>query len=263
MRNRIIFAPLMIPGVSLTRFHKDIGEFEICYSAEYIHEIFSNTEITKVRTSIDHNGVEIKCKVIRSIIKGLDFESQIKRSLPFLLKEDIYKTMSDFNSFPKGSWFQVMEFEDDIALQKFIDLGRNGLSAELKHTITVNGNVITLNEKYERVDSPSDKLPYSLHINGGSTWSWGRSEHGKAHLELKVNSNGNSIDKIFIPYTSDWNKSTMKHKIELLSSQEGKINRKERKKIAEWLNSDNNLEKCHRSWNINNRYNENRVIFIF
>ena len=253
----------MIPGISMPRFNDEIGEYEICYSSEFIHKKFKKTDNQKIKTSIDHNGVGISCKIIFSLIKGLNFESQIKRTLPFLSRDDINLLIREYNSLPKGTWFQVLEFESKEEMNKITNSGKTGLSVELNHTIVVNGKTIILHEEYERMDSPNEKLPYSLHINGGSTWSWGRSEHGKAHLELKTNGKGNSIDKIFIPYSIDWNNSDMVRKIELLSSQEGKVSRKERKKLVEWLDSKNNLEKCHIAWNTNNKFNENRVMFIY
>lgn len=263
MRDRIILAPLMIPGTSMPRFHNDLGEYEICYSAEYIHSKFKKTDLSKIKTSIDHNGKAINCKIPFSFIKGLNFEVQLKRILPFLSRIDIENSVREYRSLPKGTWFQVLEFETSQALQELIESGKTGLSVELSHTIIVDGIKIKIYEEYERLDTPNDKLPYSIHINGGSTWGWGPNEHGAAHLELKNYGKGKALDKIFIPYLEAWKKANSYEKIDLLISEKGRIDRKARKKLAEWLDSDNNLKRCHESWNTNNKFNENRVLFIF
>jgi|SRR5690554_573357 len=263
MRDRIILAPLMIPGTSMPRFHKDLGEYEICYSAEYIHSKFKKTDLSNLKTSMNHNGIAINCKVSLSFIKGVSFKVQLKRLIPFLSRVDIENIIREFDFLPKGTWFQIMEFESSEALQNLVDSGMTGLSAELSHTIKVDGKSIDIFEEYERLDSPNDKLPYSIHINGGSTWGWGPNEHGPAHLELKNSGKGQAIDKIIIPCSNTWQKANPNQKIDLLNSEKNRVNRKERKKLAEWLSSDNNLKRCHDSWNINNKYNENRVLFIF
>ena len=263
MRDRIILAPLMIPGTAMPRYHDELGEYEICYSAEYIHSKFKNTDLSKVKTSIDHNGVSCNCKIPFSFIKGLNFEVQLKRILPFLSKIDVETSVKKFGFLPKCTWFQVLEFETSEVLQELIKSGKTGLSVELSHTIIVDGKQINIYEEYERLDSPNDKLPHSIHINGGSTWGWGPNEHGAAHLELKNNGKGKAVDKILIPYSDAWNKASLNQKIDMLNSEKGRVDRKERKKLAEWLNSDDNLSRCHESWNTNNKYNENRVLFIF
>lgn len=263
MRERIILAPLMVPGAAMPRFHAELGEYEICYSAEYIHSKFKKTDGSNVITTMDHNGVASNCKIPFSFIKGLDFEGQLKRILPFLSRIDIENSVKNLGLLPKGTWFQVLEFETPEALKELIKSGKTGLSAELSHTIFVDGKKIKIYEEYERLDSPNDKLPHSIHINGGSTWGWGPNEHGAAHLELKNNGKGITLDKIHIPYSDAWNKASSNQKIDLLNSERGRVGRKERKKLAEWLDSDNNLYRCHESWNKNNKYNENRVLFIF
>lgn len=263
IRERIILAPSMVPGIAMPRFHKELGEYEICYSAEYIHSKFKKTDPTKIITSVDHNGVATNCKIPFSFIKGLNFEDQLKRIMPFLTKADINASVREFGALPKGTWFQVLEFETPSDLERIQESGKSGLSVELSHTIIVNGKSIKIHEEYERLDIPNDKLPYSIHINGGSTWGWGPNEHGEAHLELKNNGKGKAVDKIFIPYSAAWNKADKSQKIDLLKSENGRIGRKERKKLAEWLDSDNNLKRCHESWNNNNKFNENRVLFIF
>jgi len=263
MRERIILAPLMIPGIAMPRFHDEIGEYEICYSAEYIHSKFKKTDLSKVKTTIDHDGVATNCTIPFSFIKGLNFAEQLKRTMPFLTKADVMASVSEFSILPKGTWFQVLEFETPEDLKRLQKSGKTGLSVELSHTIIVNGKSIKIHEEYERLDIPNDKLPHSIHINGGSTWGWGPNEHGAAHLELKNNGKGMKVDKIYIPYSVAWNRATKIEKIDLITSEKGRIGRKERKKLAEWLDSDNNLERCHESWNRNNKYNENRVLFIF
>ncbi len=261
MRDRIIIAPTMIPGKSMPRFHESIGGYDICYSSEYIHSLFRKTDKRKITTTIDHKGNPISCSIIASFLKGLDFEGQIRRALPFLSNDDVKILLNKFNSLPKRSWIQIQEFDSHEDREKIIASGKTGLSVELNHTINVNGKKIRIREEFERIDSPNDKLPFSLHIYGGSTWSWGRSEHGQAHLEAKKN--GNSFDKIFIPYSKEWNSSSPKKKINLLTSEKGRVSRKERKKLVEWLDSDNNLMRCHESWNNNNKDNENRAMFIY
>lgn len=253
----------MIPGIAMPRFHKDLGEYEISYSADYIHSKFKKTDHSQVKTSIDHNGIAINCKISFSFIKGLNFKDQLKRVLPFLSRIDIDNSVKEFGSLPKGTWFQVLEFETPKEMHELVESGKTGLSVELGHTIIVDGKSIKIHEEYERLDSPNDKLPYSIHINGGSTWGWGPNEHGSAHLELKNNGKGKAVDKIFIPNSLDWNKSNLTQKIDLLKSENGRVGRKERKKLVEWLDSDNNLKRCHDSWNTNNKFNENRVLFIF
>lgn len=253
----------MIPGTAMPRFHNELGEYEICYSAEYILSKFKKTDLSMVKTSIDHNGAASNCKIILSFVKGLNFEDQLKRILPFLSKVDIDKSVKEFGFLPKGTWFQVLEFKTPEALLELVKSGKTGLSVELSHTIIVDGKKIKIYEEYERLDTPNDKLPHSIHINGGSTWGWGPNEHGAAHLELKNNGKGNVVDKILIPYSDVWNKASSNQKIDMLNSEKGRVDRKERKKLAEWLDSDNNLNRCHESWNTNNKYNENRVLFIF
>jgi hypothetical protein len=210
---------------------------------------------------LDHNGIAIPCKVYSSIIKGVDFKSQLKRILSFLSSKDISILIDNFEMLPKGTWIQVLEFDTSNQLQNVLNSGNTGLSVELKHSIFVNGNNIILSENYERVDSPKDCLPFSMYIHGGSNWSYGRNEHGKAHLELKIN--GESVDKIYIPYSNQWTDISRKQKIELLESEKGRVSRKERKKIAEWLDSNDNLKRCHNIWNLNNENNGNRTILIF
>jgi hypothetical protein len=259
--DRILFSPLMIPGLSIPRFHEEIGYYEISYSSEHIHSLFKNTDRNITRISLDHNGVVIPCKVLCSIIKGLDFKVQLKRNLSFLTLNDIQLLINKFDVLPKGTWFQILEFDTIDQLQNVLNSGKTGLSVELKHSIFVNGKNIILSENYERVDAPKDCLPFTLHIYGGSIWSYGRNEHGKAHFELKLN--GKSVDKIFIPYSNKWTNSTVKQKIKLLESEKGRVSIKERKKIVEWLDSKNNLKRCHDIWNKNNEYNKNRTILIF
>lgn len=261
LRERILIAPVMIPGKSMPRTHKKIGEYEICYSSEYIHNLFRKTDKNKVVTTIDHNGLPIAVRIIASFLKGLDFTGQLNRFLPFLSKEDIAIFLNEFDSTPKGTWFQVQEFDHQEDFENLKTSGKTGLSVELTHSIIVDGEEVKIREEYERVDRPSDKLPYSLHIYGGSIWSRGRNEHGSAHFELKEN--GISLDKMFIPNSKEWYSTDLKGRIELLSTENGKATRKERKKIAEWLDRDGNLKRCHEAWNKNNEYNSNRVMFIY
>ncbi|MEX1191562.1 MAG: hypothetical protein WEA99_06275 [Brumimicrobium sp.] len=259
--DRIILSLVMIPGKAMPRYYEGVGNYVVCFSAEYIANRYRNTDKKLVKTRLDHEEVFVPCKIISSFLKGTNFREQLKRQMPYLSSHDIGKSYQNFRDMPKGTWFQVHEFETAELLSQLIDSGKLGLSVELKHTIIVNGEQIEIHEEFERMDEPKNILPYTLHIYGGSVWSRGRSEHGKAHLELKKN--GKSVDKIFLPYSDIWHRSNRSEKIELLQSEKGNVTRKERKKIAEWLSNGGNLVRCHEEWNESNKDNENRVMFIY
>lgn len=261
IEDRIVIAPIMIPGRAMPRYHKEIGDFDICFSSEYIRKTYRSTDKSNIITTLNHKGKTIKCQVISLFIKGLDIHKQIQRELPFLDYQKVKYLASRLIDLPKGTWLQVSEFENSADLNSIIEAGYKGFSIELPHTVMVDGKKVDFIEEYERMDSNKNQLPFTIHINGGSNWSWGRSEHGEAHLELKKN--GTAIDKIFIPSTKYWSSASPKIQINLLKSENDKISRKERKKIAEWLNVDNNLSRCQSTWNEKNKYNTNRVMFIY
>lgn len=263
MLNKIIIAPQMIPGRSIPRYNNKIGHYEICFSSEYIQKKYSLTDISKLATTIDHDGKSISCKTISSFIKTYNFSNQLCDELnkigfgPDLLIffQNVYRSHNDL---PIGTWFIINEFDNPEDLQKIILSGKTGLSVELKYSITVNGENITIEDNFNRMDSPSDKLPYTLHLYGGSTYSYGRNEHGEAHFTVKKN--GKTIDKIVIPKSSIWFSKDSKDKGKLLKSEEGKVSRKDLKKIAEWL--DDNWEKCKNQWNEMNKDNLNRAVLL-
>lgn len=261
LAERIIIAPVMVPGLAIPRYHKEIGDFDICFSSEYIHELYRMTDKSKIITTLHHNGKVIRCQVISSFVKGLDIRNQIERELPSLNYLEINYFEKKLINLPKGTWLQVRQFESKAEIELLIKSGIKGASIELPHTIEVNGIKINFTEEYERMDSKKDQLPYTFHIYGGSVWSWGRNEHGPAHFELKKD--GKPIDKIFIPSTKSWNAANRKRKIDLLNSENNLISKKERKKIAEWLDSGDNLSRCQATWNKNNKDNKERVMFVY
>lgn len=261
LAEKIIIAPVMVPGRSIPRYHKELGDFDICFSSEYIHELYRITDKSKIYTTLQHKGKMISCEVISSFVKGLDIRNQINRELPFLNHHEINYFEKELTNLPKGTWLQVRQFDSKEEIESLIKSGVKGASIELPHTIKVNGVEINFTEEYDRMDSKKDQLPYTIHIYGGSTWSWGRNEHGPAHFELKKD--GKPIDKIFIPNTKSWKAATNKRKIDLLNSKNGLISKKERKKIAEWLDSRNNLARCQTTWNKNNKNNKERVMFVY
>lgn len=263
MLDRITLAPLMIPGRSMSRYHKKIGYYEICFSSEYIQNKYNFTDFSKVITYLDHKEKPSSSKTVSSFLKSENFSQQLSEELSkFAYGTELLKAFEgayrNFNDLPVGTWFVINEFDDPLALQKFIDSGRTGMSVELSYTLTINGKKITIDDKFNRMDSPSDKLPYTLHIYGGCTFSYGRNEHGEAHFTVKKN--GKTIDKIAIPKSSIWSSTELKDRGQLLTSENGNISRKDLKKIAEWLND--NWERCKNQWNEMNKDNLNRAIIL-
>lgn len=262
--SKIVLAPQMVPGISMSRYHKKIGHYEVCFSSEYIESKYRNTDFSKLTTNKEHGDKRVPCKTVSSFLKSEDFSNQLIEELSQFasgteLREGFSETYRRFNDLPEGTWFLIIEFDSREELESTMGSNGGGISVEISYSFTVDGEKITTYEKFNRMDSPSDKLPYTLHIYGGSTFSMGRSEHGEAHLEVK--DNGKSIDKIFIPNSNDWISNDLKGRIKLLTSEKGKVSRKDTKKIAEWLSD--NWERCKSQWNENNKDNLNRVTLLY
>lgn len=249
-----IITPVMIPNLKIERYLPQKDEYYLCsfskeqvnkYYKSYQNKIALNPEFQYI--TLGHGGFVYKGAII---------------SDSFLSDSNNKEKWYMFKKLPKGTLFQILEFNSYLDYVWFDSVFPNGGGASISGNFIVydsDGNKFEVYEEFEKINKGvSGELPFNVIVNGGETKSKGRSEHGDAHFELKELNTNNVIAKIYMPTSENWNKANDKEKNKLLDSYWGKnLNKKERLKFVEWLskNENENLIKCHNFWNQNNEHN--------
>lgn len=240
----------MIPNLKILRFHEEIGEYEIK---------FSKKDIFILRKRFHDNGYDKNFNLNHEEpLTGMTMTSS------FLVDKENRKNLpEEFKNLPFGTWVIIVEVTQST-FEKLKENNATGFSVEGTFKIFRNKKSYTIKERFRIMNKLSDRLPFDVHIFGGSTSGAGRNEHGNAHFQIKERNTLKDLGKIYMPSLVNWQKSNQKEKIILMQLYEGQdIATKHKKFLIDWLeqNNNENLLRCHAQWNESNKDN-NRTTLI-
>lgn len=248
-----LLGPIMIPDFKILRYHDEIGYYELVCKSEQIEKFRNKFHLDKKEKNLNLNHSS-------EIYDGAVL------SQSFLITDDNRQALPEkFKDLPNGTWMIELTFKREDYANQIVELNLNGFSISATFNVKgVDGKSYEVHEKFRIMNKLSDLLSFNIYVQGGSTDGAGRNEHGAAHFELKEKNTNKGLGKIFMPSLDEWNKLDNKSRIKLMLVHNGAdITSKEKKAMVRWLeiNDNENLLRCHKEWNENNKFN-NRVTLI-
>lgn len=235
-------AAVMIPNLSMLRYHEEVGFYNTAFTEVQIFELKNKFEKNELIFNRGHNQNEIvEMKVLDSFI---------------LSDENRAKYPEGIQNLSNGSW--ILHFIVPKEYENF----KGGFSIESNFILEVKGKTYKIREKFERMNCISELLGVNLFIYGGDKSSTGMNEHGDAHFTVQTKRSNTKMGKIYLPEIEAWKLKTKKEKykfIQMVDIKKGArdITDREREAIALWLdlNDGANLIDSIKQWNISNRDN--------